>query len=972
MQTDNPDEIEELFATYVDRLVSGEMLDLKSIAQEHPHIGRELVEELRAFQALACDQIDISDRGFGEYSIIRPLGRGGMGMVYEAWQNSLERQVALKVLPTGLAMDSKAVARFVREAQVAAQLCHEHIVPVYGMGIEGQTPYYAMECVYGRTLHQVIKDLRNACCVREAENGSNDKHSSSLPDLDTCLTFSMAFSGVADGLQHAHSKGIVHRDIKPSNLIFSDSGGDQFSDRLRILDFGLARLEGHDNFTAPGDVMGTVKYMSPEQASIRQTHTVDYRTDIYSLGATMYEALTLCPPFDGRDHSETLRRIISDDPVAPRSLNQRIPKDLETIVLKCMRKSAEERYGTAEALAQDLRRFRRGDPIEARPQSRLGRVSRRVGRYRWQILATLFALLLSGFALWSHHKSVSVSKTLLEASYEPRIRQAIPLMRQAHAVISAKPRYPLFIDPWENVAYRGPWKPNSTPVARAIEELSQAIAACPDRPDAYFHRARCRVLANDLTGAAEDLAQVLVREADHLPAKLLRESILHDAAKISGNGEFLKIIDDGMNSERWRYWLVAQRAYQPGSRENAARAFQIALDQCKEEPYIGWRLEMRYARTLCLTQDLQITRAASELRALLDEWPSLERLHIKYEALLYLDNQKGASDRLFELWKSSENGDWVAATVCIQHSLGVERGKTSYNRAFVDEWLGRINDRAVRHWVRSMVLRRAGNYQQAQRELVKATQLRDKDAELRFRLAEFTRHIVHDLNSAIPHYRIAVDLAPGNIEYRAALIEVLVLCNKTVEAEDLAKLVERPPHTVWEAYNVGIALGLLGEFRASNSVLECAAQRSLASDFARRIYSVALEANGPGRKHLLERCIECPSPDPLTWSHTRRLLDANRRLGRYDDLIDVLQRNVVGNTSRELHHLMGAEYQMIRRADETEDIGQCMKILMAVLKEKPKLDPTKVRRLVDSLRNGLDHETFSLLESHAAPYYSGH
>jgi serine/threonine-protein kinase len=179
---------------------------------------------------------------------------------------------------------------------------------------------------------------------------------------DYCYKVAAAFAEVAEGLQHAHSSGVTHRDIKPSNLILDRSG------HLRILDFGLARLEGQQSLTVSGDLVGTVLYMSPEQAMARRV-PVDHRTDVHSLGATLYETMTWRAPFQRKTYQETLSDIIFRDPEPPRKLNPRIPKDLETIVLKCMTKDPVRRYNTAEALAQDLRRFVRGDPIEARPQS---------------------------------------------------------------------------------------------------------------------------------------------------------------------------------------------------------------------------------------------------------------------------------------------------------------------------------------------------------------------------------------------------------------------------------------------------------------------------------------------------------------------------------------------------------------------------------------------------------------------------
>jgi hypothetical protein len=382
---------EELLEEYVDRLNAGERVDPAEIRRDHPALAEGLIEDLEAFAALEAPAL--ADRlveeqplgTLGDYMLRRRIGRGGMGVVYDAWQSSLDRRVALKVLPAGIAADTRAMTRFVREARVAAKLCHPNIVSVYGMGVDAETPYYAMELVDGETLAEL---LRREPPPAEAFQVH-------------CLRIAGGVADVADGLQHAHARGVVHRDIKPSNLILERGG------RLRILDFGLARLEGQEPLTLSGDLLGTPLYMSPEQARHRKI-PIDHRTDIYSLGATLYEMLTWRPPFRGRDHQETLSQIIARDPPPLRGLEPRVPRDLETIVHKCLRKDPSDRYGTAEALAQDLRRFVRGDPIEARPQSGLERLARRLWRRRLALLlSTAFAVSLAALAAfaWREHRA---------------------------------------------------------------------------------------------------------------------------------------------------------------------------------------------------------------------------------------------------------------------------------------------------------------------------------------------------------------------------------------------------------------------------------------------------------------------------------------------------------------------------------------------------------------------------------------
>ena len=356
--------LEDLFADYVDRLQRGERFHPQEILAKHPDVGEELLECLERYIGSSDSSFEAEARlgTLGDYTLRRQIGRGGMGVVYEAWENSMDRAVALKVLPAGVAADDRAFQRFMQEAKTAGKLSHPNVVPVFFTGMKKQTPFYAMELVEGETLAQILARVKDA--EPETETSFGEK--------DSVVYFgklARAFADVADGLQHAHSKGVTHRDIKPSNLILDPNG------RLRILDFGLARLEGQESLTLSGDFVGTPLYMSPEQAR-RKKIPVDHRTDVYSLGATMYEAICGRPPFRGKDHADTLSQIIERDPVDPGKVNLRVAKDLETIVLKCLRKDSGDRYGTAEAVGQDLRRFVRGDAIEAKPEARHERVFR--------------------------------------------------------------------------------------------------------------------------------------------------------------------------------------------------------------------------------------------------------------------------------------------------------------------------------------------------------------------------------------------------------------------------------------------------------------------------------------------------------------------------------------------------------------------------------------------------------------------
>jgi serine/threonine protein kinase len=355
-----------------------------------------------------------ANRRLGDFEIVREVGRGGMGVVYEARQVSLNRKVALKVLSGGLGLSPKAVPRFRREAEAAAKLHHTNIVPVYATGEENGTHFYAMELIDGPSLDAVIRDLASrerqrpepATPVADAPgspqhldatgpyvegpnpsaNGAAALTSSSLSsDGHYFDTVAKMVADVADALDYAHKEGVIHRDIKPSNLLLSPDG------RLSINDFGLARLLEQPGMTMTGEFVGTPAYMSPEQITAGRV-PVDHRTDIYSLGATLYELLTLRPPFTGERRDQLLAQILHKDPKAPRRVNRKVPVDLETICLKAMDKDPDRRYQSAGELAADLRRYVNRFAIAARragPVERLRKwVKRRPG------LAAALALLV--------------------------------------------------------------------------------------------------------------------------------------------------------------------------------------------------------------------------------------------------------------------------------------------------------------------------------------------------------------------------------------------------------------------------------------------------------------------------------------------------------------------------------------------------------------------------------------------------
>jgi WD40 repeat protein/serine/threonine protein kinase len=419
-------------------------------------------------------------RQLGDYQILREVGRGGMGVVYEAQQLSLGRHVAIKVLPSHALLDPRQLGRFQREARSAAKLHHTNIVPVFGVGEQDGLHYYVMQFIQGLGLDVVLEELRRlrqphgkpaptrddaparpthvsrdvsavavahglltgefrqpepasdltiapgeASSVAPAPGDAAASASARGPDTSAIIhlpgqseTPTLSESGsqywqsiarvgmqVADALAHAATQGVLHRDIKPSNLLLDDTGN------VWVTDFGLAKAASDsDDLTHTGDVIGTLRYLAPERFNGRG----DLRSDVYSLGLTLYELLALRPAFDETDRNKLVKQVMHDEPVRPRKLNARVPRDLETVVLKAIARDPAHRYQTPAELAADLKRFVEDRPVRAR------RVSEAEKLWRWcrrnplpaSLLGGIVLVFLAGFAgvAWQWHVADAARK----------------------------------------------------------------------------------------------------------------------------------------------------------------------------------------------------------------------------------------------------------------------------------------------------------------------------------------------------------------------------------------------------------------------------------------------------------------------------------------------------------------------------------------------------------------------------------
>lgn len=435
----------------------------------------------------AFEGIPEPGRRLGDFLLVREVGRGSMGIVYEAIQEPLQRRVALKVLPLTVHLQQQTLQRFLREAAVLAELDHPHIVPIYATGSDRGVYFYAMPFLEGSTLDKSLRAHRmsiGAACA--------------------------AVASVAEALHVAHEKGIVHRDVKPGNLIFDGSG------RLLVADFGLARQDKAGTITESGALVGTPMYMSPEQVSGTRAE-VDRRSDVYSLGATLYEMVTGQPPFDADNVQSILRLISEQEPRAPRKVDKAIPKDVETIVRKAIEKAPDKRYQTALAFAEDLRRYLDGRSIQARPSGIIERGIKAASRQRVPVLAgaaVVVALTVAGFFYFRgerDRRDAEFRTTLSDARVQFFTGNVAAAEELYSKVCSMR------ADRVDGFLGRAAMRAELGAHADACRDYDAVLSRAPDHYEALVGRGRARFRCGDTAGAEDDLRRANELEPDRAP-----------------------------------------------------------------------------------------------------------------------------------------------------------------------------------------------------------------------------------------------------------------------------------------------------------------------------------------------------------------------------------------------------------------------------------------------------------------------
>lgn len=441
--TANQDPVELIASEFLDRVHKGENPTVDEYVAKYPALAeeiRDLFPAMLAMEQLKADKSGMNPRGvsggltlsrLGDFRIIREIGRGGMGIVYEAEQLSLKRRVAVKVLPKQALLNLKHAARFQREARTAANLHHANIVPVYGAGEQDGFHYIVMQLISGVGLDRILTRLSqtgakadltpaalgslfgdaavNRSARLRAVRSPRGKNRDEKPAGSYWQTVAWLGLQAARALEYAHELSILHRDIKPGNLLLDEQG------TVVVADFGLAKHIEQADVSGTGEILGTLGYMAPEQLA----GEADQRSDVYSLGLTLYEFLTLRSAFPSSNNSELIRQKTQTELPPPRKRNARIPRDLETIVLKAVAREPAHRYASAGALAEDLQRFLEDRAILARrvrPWEQFMRWCRRNPTVA--MLSGISALLLVAVALVAGIGYARTNRALVRVSEE--------------------------------------------------------------------------------------------------------------------------------------------------------------------------------------------------------------------------------------------------------------------------------------------------------------------------------------------------------------------------------------------------------------------------------------------------------------------------------------------------------------------------------------------------------------------------
>jgi tetratricopeptide (TPR) repeat protein len=850
---------------FVQRHRRGEQPSLTEYAQRNPELAERIRDLFPALLMMEGVRPGLStviggDTGpagaglperLGEYRILREIGRGGMGVVYEAEQESLGRRVALKVLPPGALGDALHIERFRREARAAARLHHTNIVPVFAVGVEGETYYYVMQYIEGHPLDQVLAELprlrdadghdmvepteemappnasaphsavlssvevarslwqgrfrtmrepdsavatepeATAPPARAGDSTAAPRANSSGPLSDRQGSFakSVAHLGVqvAEALEYASGQGVLHRDVKPSNLLLDVWG------TVWLTDFGLAKASGTPDLTRPGDLLGTLRYLAPERFHGR----ADVRSDVYSLGLTLYEVLALRPAFDGRDQAELARQITATEPRRLDRIDPRLPRDLVTIVHKAMAKDPGDRYQTAGALGDDLRRFLDDRAIVARRATLAERAWRLCRRHP---LTTALMVALLAVLFFAIGRELWVERQRQERRAEAAWRQAMARQAVEAALERADPR-----------RVQGRWQEANAVLAQAegrldeaaSEELQQRLNQMRADLDLATHLDRIRMdraafVAGDFaTDRAErdyasefakaGLAVTSNETAEHIRRSSIREQLvaaLDDWALATSNGPLrwwlMRLASAADTDPQWRDRMPGPLVWDKHVERAALERLVAEAPLAKLSPplltLLGVRLRRagadpeRFLRTaqrlhpadfwlnydlgMALFRKAQPAEAAGFFRAALVARPDCSHVY----------NKLGLT--LIKLEKSEEGVAAYRRAI----EFDPENANAHYNLADALSDQGRTEE-AVAEYRRAIV----ADPPSAMYSHNKLAVVLHAKGQVKEAMAEFRRAIASDPKASMPHHNLGILLATQGqfkdavAEYRRAI-----------------------------------------------------------------------------------------------------------------------------------------------------------------------------------------------------------
>jgi len=784
------------------------------------------------FPAADGDDASLPPHSFGQtdlpqipgYEVEGILGRGGSSVVYRALHLRLNRTVALKMLLAGVYATPEELERFQREAEAVAGLRHPNIVQLYDAGDVDRRPYFTMELVEGGSL--------------SAQLAGTPQRANAAAALVAVL---------ADAVHFAHERGIVHRDLKPSNILLTLDG------TPKVSDFGLARQVDLGHLTLTSATIGTPSYMSPEQAR-GDRNEINLACDIYALGAILYEMLTGRPPFRGESSTATIQQVVANEAVPPKRLNPNVPRDLQTICLKCLEKEPSKRYASAAALAEDLRRFERGEPIEARPVGPVERTARWVRRRPALAgalaIGALMTLALAITVLWWHGQRTALAATAVayaeaDLSESERLRDKGEIKASAEVLSRAKDRLGEYIPPYLR------------------ERLSNAVRNLELVTGLETIRLRRSVLFNEThtfdraqsdrdyeeafrsagLGTDQEMAETVAARVSDLPVRKALVAALDDWASCTGD-------------PRRRAWLLkVARLADPDPWRDRARDAAVWEDRMKlsaltdAAPVKGQPLTL----LLAIGEQLQLTGADARqfLWRVQQQHPNDFWANRALGDALYLRGEQALSVGFFRMAlalrpdtavANNELGDVLSCTgradeaiFYLERALEIEplsarnhlyladalrvTGKQDEADRHYHEALRLVPDTMLGRWSVALGLERSGRENEARALYEQNVQLNPRDEKCRRDLAlHLARRGLRD--EAAAHFRAALDINPNSVEAHADLGRLLRDMHRPDEAAaHFRAAVAINPKSVMALHDLGRLLLQTGEPREASEYL---------------------------------------------------------------------------------------------------------------------------------------------------------